>query len=280
LIAIGVPLRMLATVEELEPWENEENQIRIIPDRTGPNVADAAWLFRFFGGETVVNIKTFASNLVQNTRSTTAALMVFGLAFANAASAEELNLSYGADLTSNYIAKGFTQTDNGPAFQPYIEFAYGPAYLTFWGSNASFGGVKDVELDVGIGLRPDIDPFDLDFGYVQYFYDKDNTDYGEAFVKIGYGLTDTSQIKLSYWREVYSEYNTFYLGGSVSELPWDLTLSGGVGSDFGSRKLSEDAFYADIGLTKGLSDNFSIDVRGNYSAIEGSILTVKLSLYN
>lgn len=195
------------------------------------------------------------------------------------AKAEEANFSFGADLTTNYISKGFTQTESRPALQPYIDLAYGPAYLTFWGSNARFGGVDDIELDIGVGLRPDIELIDLDFGFVRYFYAKDKANYGEAFVKASYALTSTGRVGLSYWREVYAKYNTFYLNGSISELPWDLTLSGGIGSDFGSRNLSQDAVYGDIGVTKSLSDNFSIDIRGNFSAIEGSALTFRLSLF-
>ena len=210
----------------------------------------------------------------------TVSLMLFGLVLVGAAKAQDLNFSFGADATTNYISKGFTQTENRPAFQPYLEIAYGPTYVTFWGSNARFGGVDDVELDVGIGFRPDIDLIDLDFGFVRYFYARDKANYGEAFIKASYELTDTSRVGLSYWREVYSQYNTFYLTGSIAELPWDLTLSGGVGSDFGSRSLSQDAVYGDIGLTKSLSDNFSIDLRGNFSAIEGSAITFRLSLFN
>lgn len=212
--------------------------------------------------------------------SKTIALILSGLVAVGTAKAENLNFSFGADATTNYISKGFTQTENRPAFQPYMEVAYGPAYVTMWGSNARFGGVDDVELDVGIGFRPDIELIDLDIGFVRYFYAKDKANYGEAFVKASYELTDTTRVGLSYWREIYSQYNTFYLSGSIAELPWGLTLSGGLGSDFGSRNLSQDAIYGDVGLSKSLSDNFSIDLRGNYSAIEGSVLTFRLSLFN
>ena len=210
----------------------------------------------------------------------TVSLMLFGLVLVGAAKAQNLNFNFGADATTNYISKGFTQTENRPALQPYMEVAYGPTYVTFWGSNARFGGVDDVELDVGIGFRPDIDLIDLDFGFVRYFYAKDKANYGEAFVKASYALTSTGKVGLSYWREVYSQYNTFYLNGSISELPWDLTLSGGIGSDFGSRNLSQDIVYGDIGVTKSLSENFSIDLRGNFSAVEGNALTFRLSLFN
>ncbi len=220
------------------------------------------------------------TNWKKKTLTAATALAAMGLVVANSACAEDIELSYGVDITTNYLSKGFTQTDDGPAIQPYVELAYGPAYLEFWGSNASFGGVNDIEFDVGIGFRPDIGIVDLDVGFVQYFYLEDKTNYGEAYLKLGYGVSDTGEIEFGYWREVYHNYNTFYLSGSVSDLPWGLTLSGGVGSDFGSRNLAKDAVYADIGLSKDINDNIAFDLRGNYSAIEGNVLTATLSFFN
>lgn len=38
---------------------------------------------------------------------------------ANSSLADDLSVSYGVDLTSNYISKGSTQTQDRPAIQPY-----------------------------------------------------------------------------------------------------------------------------------------------------------------
>jgi hypothetical protein len=60
----------------------------------------------------------------------------------------------------------------------------------------------------------------------------------------------------------------------------DLTLSGGAGTDFGTKDFSEDSVAADLGLTKDLGSNAAIDVRGSYSSIEGDRLIVSLSFFN
>ncbi|WP_186766406.1 TorF family putative porin [Falsiphaeobacter marinintestinus] len=193
--------------------------------------------------------------------------------------AQEIAISYSIDITSNYLAKGFTQTEDRPAIQPYIEFAYGSVYLSLFASNARFGGVNDTEYDVGVGVRPSVGKLDLDIGFVQYFYRVDKADYGEAYVYANYDFSDDGHVGLKVWHEVYADYTTVYLHGGIGGLPWDMVLSGGVGSDFGSRDLSEDAVYADIGLTKGITDFAAIDLRAIHSAIEGGRILATLSFF-
>lgn len=199
---------------------------------------------------------------------------------ATEACAQDVELSYGVDITTNYLAKGFTQTDDGPALQGWAEVGFGLAYFGLFTSNASFGGPSDVELDVGFGFRPSFGQLDLDFGYVQYLYRDDKTDYGEAFLFATYNFSDTSFARLKYYREVFFDYDTVYIEGGTSDIGWGLSLSAGIGSDFGTRGLSQDAVYADIGLTKELSDNAAFDLRAHYSAFEGNRLVATVSFYN
>jgi uncharacterized protein (TIGR02001 family) len=68
-------------------------------------------------------------------------------------------------LTSNYMSRGITQTDNDPAIQGSIEYSIETgllgtsAYLRGFGSNAKLRGDTDtstVELDALFGIRGDI----------------------------------------------------------------------------------------------------------------------------
>jgi uncharacterized protein (TIGR02001 family) len=117
----------------------------------------------------------------------------------------DIQFSFGVGFTSNYISKGLTQTDNDPAIQPYMEVGYGIGYVGLWASNVSFGGVSDTELDVSIGIRPEFGDLSLDLGFVQYFYQKDDADYGEAYLFATYALNDQATVKAQYYREVYAE---------------------------------------------------------------------------
>lgn len=190
--------------------------------------------------------------------------------------AQEVDISYGASITSNYTSKGFTQTRNNPAIQGWAEIGYGPGYLSLFASNANFGE-DDIELDIGLGLRSSVGVVDLDIGFVQYFYDKDDADYGEAYIFANAPLSDRSYIQLKYWYEVYAEYNTAYLGAGM-ELTNDFLLSGGIGSDFGTRDLGRNADYGDIGVSMPFAELYTFDLRGQFSRIEDTQLVGTLSV--
>ena len=217
---------------------------------------------------------TFASAIV------TAMSVIFLASDPTEVLANDIELSYGTVITSNYLAKGFTQTDDNPALQVWAEASFGLGYVGFFASNTSFGGFKDIEYDLSFGVRPTLGGVDLDIGYAQYLYRYDKTDYGEFYIKGTYDVSDTSYIGFKYYREVYFDYDTFYVEGGLSDLGWGLALSGGIGSDFGTRGLPEDAVYADIGLTKDISDHAAFDLRAHYSASEGNRLIATLSFYN
>lgn len=191
-----------------------------------------------------------------------------------------VQFSYGVGLTTNYISKGLTQTDNGPAVQPYLEMGYGIGYFGLWASNASFGGVEDTELDVSIGARPEFGNMSFDVGFVQYFYQEDPNDYGEVYLFGKYTPNDQTSLKFQYYHEVYADKDWLYVGGSYSGLPWDLTISGGIGTDFGTSGFSEDSVAADIGVSGDISDNAAYDFRVSDSSIEGARFIASISFYN
>ncbi len=217
-------------------------------------------------------------NIAAPARYLVAATALVALPFA--AQAQDLQISYGVDFTTNYISKGITQSEDGPAIQPWVDFQYGLAYVGFWGSNAKFGGDTDIELDVAIGVRPSVGDWDFDLGFVQYFYRDDKTDYGEAFAFANYAPSDAWSLNGRYYREVYHDENWFQVGASYSGLPWDLTMSGNVGSDFGSKNYSKDLVAVDLGVSKDIGSNTAIDVRAHYSSEEGNRVTAMLSFFN
>lgn len=118
-----------------------------------------------------------------------AGALAIGLS-ANSAVAQELSFSYGVDVTSNYISKGSTQTEDGAAIQPYFEASYGLFYGGVWGSNVKFDGASDIEYDVYAGIRPSWGEIEFDIGFARYFYRDDNTNYGEAIIKADWAASD------------------------------------------------------------------------------------------
>jgi uncharacterized protein (TIGR02001 family) len=106
--------------------------------------------------------------------------------------ASMFDVAFGVAVTSNYVARGITQTDDKPAVQGYVEGSLGKFYAGAWTSNVSFGGVTDQEVDLYVGFRPEIDKFASDFGYAYYLYTSNpaGTGYGEIYGKVDATVTE------------------------------------------------------------------------------------------
>src|SRR3989344_808895 len=92
-----------------------------------------------------------------------------GLAVVAAANAETTgNIA----LTSDYVSRGVSYSDNDPAVQGGLDWSHGLGfYAGVWGSNVSFGTPAHVELDVYTGItRPMASGLGWDSGLAYYTY--------------------------------------------------------------------------------------------------------------
>lgn len=99
-------------------------------------------------------------------------------------------------------------------------------------------------------------------------------------MKTDWAATDRVSLGLDYYREVYADQDWLYANFEIAELPWSLSLSGGVGTDFGSRDLGSDKYAMDIGLSRGITDYSAVDLRvygGNY---DDEVIVLTLSFFN
>ena len=86
------------------------------------------------------------------------------------------------DLTTDYIFRGISQTDEGPAIQGGFELAYNILYLGVWGSNVDFGtsstsfgnsrNLANIEIDWYGGIKPVLKGVSFDIGVYYYTYPK------------------------------------------------------------------------------------------------------------
>jgi uncharacterized protein (TIGR02001 family) len=103
-----------------------------------------------------------------------AATLVSGAAVAQ--EKRELGYSFNVALTSDYIFRGFSQTERGPTGQAGFDLTWGKAYFGVWGSGIDFGlnaandKVASFELDVYAGVKPEWMGFTFDFGAIAYLY--------------------------------------------------------------------------------------------------------------
>lgn len=167
----------------------------------------------------------------------------------------KFDVAFGAAVTSNYIFRGITQSNDRPAFQAYMEASYGMFYAGLWGSTVDFEDDNKAELDVTVGVRPEFGNLSLDIGYVRYLYTADGDCCGEAFAKSDYKINDTFGIGA----EVFHDFDaqTTYLRGHGSvALPADFELSGGVGTYAQFSQIDWDA-----GVSRTFADLATLDLR-------------------
>ncbi len=95
-------------------------------------------------------------------------------------------------VTTDYVFRGVSQTDNGPAFQAGASYSapFG-LYAGVWGSNVDFGdGGPNFEVDYFVGWNKDLsDSWNLDLGVNRYTYEGasdgyGNIDYNEYIAKL------------------------------------------------------------------------------------------------
>jgi uncharacterized protein (TIGR02001 family) len=151
------------------------------------------------------------------------------------------------DLTSNYIFRGTSASNNLPAVQGGFTFTFlkPGIYLNLWGSSTSFANTTynenaTVEIDTIVGIRNSITKnLSYDISYAQYIYPKANhAQFGELIPKISYtiGLL-TITPNMAYTANIFSTHKpaTYYNGRLDLALPSkyvyfnDLTASGSVG---------------------------------------------------
>jgi uncharacterized protein (TIGR02001 family) len=178
------------------------------------------------------------------------------------------DIAFGIAGTSDYVSRGITNSATDPAIQGYIEPSLGPVYFNVWASNVDFGSdeFEGAEIDTAIGVRHEIGPASLNFGYVHYFYAPEDVspDYGELFGKGDFAVNDF----LTLGARVYfapdfnqsGETATWVAGGAKVSLPYDISVYGGVGYQF----FEDPNAFEQLAWTAGASYNwkvFTFDVR-------------------
>jgi uncharacterized protein (TIGR02001 family) len=122
------------------------------------------------------------------------------IATAGAASAEG-TITGNINLTSDYVFRGVSLSDNGPAVQGGFDYSTDMFYAGVWASNV----VEGVEIDLYGGFTPSTGPVDWDLGVIGYFYpgaDDDGAEFDYAELLAGASTSLTEQVTLGgavYW---------------------------------------------------------------------------------
>lgn len=138
----------------------------------------------------------------------------------------ELEASANVALTTDYIWRGVSQTDNGPAIQGGFDLSHGSGlYAGVWGSNVEFGDDANVELDLYGGYATEFaNGLSLDVGVIHYDYPSESgLNFEEFYVGLGYSMVNG---KISY---DWDNENVYYEAGADFELPAEFGLGIHVG---------------------------------------------------
>lgn len=161
--------------------------------------------------------------------------------------AAEGEFSVNAAVTSDYVWRGISQSDESPALQVGADYASESGfYVGAWASNIDFGAGSDasVEVDLYGGFGGDLGGgLSFDVGYIQYLYpgtDGEELDFGEIYGGLGF----ESEEGFGVGGYVYYDFDNenIYIEGTAS---YAFT----------------DSFGADVSL-----GNYSFEGGGDYTA--------------
>jgi len=191
-------------------------------------------------------------------------LLSLGLAFtpafaadAPAEAAPEYTLTGNMGLTTDYVFRGVSQTQNKPAVSGGVDFGISGFYLGMWGSNVAWvndSGLKDnssLELDFYGGYKGTFaEDFGYDLGVLTYYYPGDDV--------AGATSPDSTEIYAGIsWKTLSLKYNY-----AVSDYLFAWTTTDG-GKTNGS-------YYIDLSGTYDLGDGWGILGHVGYQDIKNN----------
>jgi uncharacterized protein (TIGR02001 family) len=183
-------------------------------------------------------------------------------------------------LSTDYVWRGYSQTDNDPAISGSLDYAHSSdLYVGTWASNVSFATDTDIEIDVYAGFGGELDNgLGWDIGWLRYLYPgtKDSVsgdlDWNEYHIAASYSFFSAS---INYSNDVYNsnERGIYYTLGVDYDLPMDIALSAGVGYyDYDNKVFGagnpDSATDYHIGLSKELA-GFGFDLTYTDSDSDG-----------
>ncbi len=201
------------------------------------------------------------------------AVIVWGIASnADAQDAPEPTgpqIAWNVALTSDYVFRGVSQTEEEAAISGGVDLTNGSFYAGAWASNVSFVGDDDTNAEVDLygGFRTEAASWALDMGVVGYLYTNqpDNADYDYVELKLAGSRAigpATVGAAVYYSPDFFgaAEDEATYVEANAAFSPAEKwTISGAAGRQF----VSSDFDYTtwNVGAAYQLTDNLALDLR-------------------
>lgn len=169
----------------------------------------------------------------------------------------DFNISGNAGLVTDYVFRGVSQTDEGPAVQGGFDIAHALGfYAGVWGSNVDFndGDEASVEIDYYLGFSNKYQSFDYGLGLIYYSYPGAESDLDYDFVELtgslGYDFDIASlNGSVNYSPDFFGSTGAaFYYAAALDvPLPYDLSFN----AHAGHQTIDEGRDYTDWSLGLG-----------------------------
>jgi uncharacterized protein (TIGR02001 family) len=175
-------------------------------------------------------------------------------------------VSMNVGVTSNYIWRGVSQTDDAAAVSGGLDWSGASGlYAGTWVSNVDFGACCETsyELDLYGGFANQVGDFGYDLGLIYYTYDDANflelaLSGSWQFLSAGLNYTLSSDVEDTAAAETFIEGDLYYYAGVSFDLPEDFSAGLTIGSysfeDDGVNNADFDYTHYQADLTKSAGD--------------------------
>jgi uncharacterized protein (TIGR02001 family) len=202
----------------------------------------------------------------------TAALLTAGTARAQSTP----EVAWNVGLVSDYVFRGFSQTNEDPALQGGVDATFGSFYAGAWASNVDFGDDTDAEVDIYGGYRGETGGFGFDVGVVGYGYvnapDGADYDYVELKGAVSRAVGAATLGAVVYWSPDFFglDEEATYVEANASFAPADKwTVSGAVGHQ--SLDVNDDYATWNVGVGYAFTDHVAVDLRYHDTDVDGPL---------
>lgn len=188
-----------------------------------------------------------------------------GAALMGVTSLAQAEVSANIGVTSNYVWRGWTQTEDQAAIQGGIDYSHESGfYAGTWASNVSFDGDTGAELDFYVGFGGEASGIGYDVGYVYYSYPQyDDSDFGELY---GSATWEWLTVGLAYTTNAdnsSAEGDLYYYASASFDLPQDFSIGATIGAYDYDAGGDYQHYQLDLGKSAGDYGDFTLSVSDN-----------------
>lgn len=185
-------------------------------------------------------------------------------------------VAFNAAVTTDYVFRGFSQTDTSPTLQGGVDLTAGIFYAGAWASGVDFGDDTDAELDIYGGVAVSTGGFDFNVGLIAYHYidapsgaNYDNVEF-KATVARAFGPV-TAGAGVYYSPDFFgADEQTYYVEGNLGYAVRDnISLTGAYGKQY--LDVGDDYSTWNAGVKFGVTEKISLDIRYWDTDVDGDL---------